>query len=149
MSIDSVHSKMERIWSTLKFHLEGKSITSLLEMLIDEKYIHCTSFDSVFSPAREGQVSETHQLISISIQFDSKWTKVAQSFILFRQASLSRIKGNIYIWTHKDYRKQGKKTPKTPTKYRTTSSKYSTINQEWHSLMDLKFNINYTVNQVP
>lgn len=40
----------------LKFHVEGKSFTSLLEMLIDETYIHCTSFDSVFSIARKRQV---------------------------------------------------------------------------------------------
>lgn len=40
----------------LKFHVEGKSFTSLLEMLTDDTYIHCTSFDSVFSTARERQV---------------------------------------------------------------------------------------------
>lgn len=40
----------------LKFHVEGKSITSLLEMPIDETYIHCTSLHSDSSTERERQV---------------------------------------------------------------------------------------------
>lgn len=85
----------------LKFHVEGKSITSLLEMLTDETYTYCTSFDSVFSTARERQVLfyQKHfnlfpDLIHSHLYFSQgnltcKWTTIAYSFTLFLQASYS------------------------------------------------------------
>lgn len=96
----------------LKFHVEGKNIKSLLEMVIDETYIYCTSFDSVFSTARERQVlfyqkpfnlfpDLIHSYLYFSqMNLTCKWTKIAYSFMLFLQASYSVKSREIFIPEH-------------------------------------------------